>query len=391
MVKQNDQHPDLLEWLSTDEEIRGFIQLALLGSITRKVIHESNNQLTGILGYLTLAQKTTAIPDNLVTFIQRAIQCCESSQSINNTFLDFFHTGEKTTATTSELLTQVISFCQKTFGANCAIRVKGNESLPYINAPESQVKLIFLYLLLAAKNDISERGEIHIELAVGPAEDGSSRRLTAYIHPHRSVSHKKHRADSWESPSSSLLIKEMCFALAHQYAIQYGGEVHDENHPVKPSFYQVSLPIKRDRNDSPSTPVRTLPTKGDHQTTYRIVLLEDQPIIAEFIRSLLNHEGHWVEIYNNGDELAKVLPSINVSGIDLFMLDICVPGIDGIEVGSSIRNTDPNAKIVFYSALRNEKNVLEHFPLNDKTRFLQKPFRKEELFEMIQSVMAIKE
>jgi CheY-like chemotaxis protein len=68
-----------------------------------------------------------------------------------------------------------------------------------------------------------------------------------------------------------------------------------------------------------------------------------------------------------------------------------VPGINGIEVGTLIRKIHADTKIVFYSALRNESDVLEHFPLDEKTRFLQKPFKKEELFELIYSVMATKE
>lgn len=392
MAKRDNQHQDLFDWLSANQEANEFIQLALLGYLTRKVIHESNNQLTGILGYLTLAQKNAPLSDNIAVFLKRTIQCCESSQSINNQFLDFFRMGEKSPTNTSETLMQVITFCQKTFDPNCAIRMKESASLPVIAAPESLVRLIFLYLFVAASNEISERGEIQIDIdEAGGEEKSIPPRLSIVIHPHQSVSLKINPNVSSPASITSDLVKDMCLAMAHQYARQCGGDIVYENHTIKPAQYKLFLPISRAGNKKTLDAIQSSKTKSVFLKAYRIVLLEDQPIISDFIRSMLNQEGHHIDVYGDGSVLAECLPSMALSSIDLFMLDICVPGANGIEVGSLIRKIQADAKIVFYSALRNESDVLEFFSMDEKTRFLQKPFKKEELFDLIHSLMAAKE
>lgn len=89
--------------------------------------------------------------------------------------------------------------------------------------------------------------------------------------------------------------------------------------------------------------------------------------------------------------MAQALSAMSLDMVDLFLLDICVPGINGLEIGSIIREKDPESKIVFYSALQDENYILDRFVLDEKTKFLQKPFKKEELFNLLQSVVTIKE
>ena len=111
-------------------------------------------------------------------------------------------------------------------------------------------------------------------------------------------------------------------------------------------------------------------------------------MIGGFIRTLLERDGHHVQVFANGLEIDDILKTDALTGTDVFLLDICVPGRSGLEVGRLIREKNPDSKIVFYSALSDIETVQESFRLNNRTQFLRKPFKKEELIEMLELVMS---
>ena len=72
-VNSNMSFKEFLEIASAKEGMLELFNLALLGFMTRKVLHESNNQITGVLGYINLAQHSNAFPGSINKFLQRKI------------------------------------------------------------------------------------------------------------------------------------------------------------------------------------------------------------------------------------------------------------------------------------------------------------------------------
>ncbi len=388
-MKNQDIHQEFEELVSSSEDAKEFIHFALLGSITRRVIHEANNQLTGILGYLTLIQKSYPLPENVVSFLKRTIQCCESSHAINQTFLEFYQDKDASHSHSSSLLSEVATFCEKIFGFPYTIQMKGLTELPALSIPEPEFRLLLLYVLLAAKNAISSGGKIRIETGIETRTKKSTNRyLTIGVSAQRSASNQSVPSDYQGIRTESILFNELILLQIKEITGRFGGESIAENRDNSDWHYSLRLPLRKTRdNQSHGFGQAENGSKAKIEKPLRIVHLEDQPVISDFIRTLLSEEGHFLITYANGTELAETLNGLDFSAIDLFLLDICVPGMNGIEVGTLIRQKDPEARIVFYSALRNEDNILEHFVIDKKTRFLQKPFKKEELFTLVKSIM----
>ncbi|MGC9327262.1 MAG: response regulator transcription factor [Candidatus Hinthialibacter sp.] len=375
--------------ISSNEELIDFVQLALLGSLTRKVIHESNNQLTGIYGYLTLAQNTPSLPERIQTFLERSILCCESNQALNKTFAEFFHLGSKESFANSLVVDEVIRFCQKTLGPHFSIYAAADLSYE-IAAPRLTVKLLFLFVLLFIEYTTRQRGEIYIKPKINLDSDKSPT-IQFTINARSALGCCENRSVYLESGNLMNLMGEISYLMAQELAAQCGGAVLWRNNAAAIPGCQIILPLYTP--SEPQKPVldKKSPSVPKFTKSYRIFLLEDQPLIADFIENILHQEGHLVIVYHNGSEAASALSSRDILTIDLFLLDICVPGHSGLEVGRSIREKDSESRLLFYSALRSEKHVLEYFSLDKKTRFLQKPFRKDELFHLIESLMTTKE
>ncbi len=107
----------------------------------------------------------------------------------------------------------------------------------------------------------------------------------------------------------------------------------------------------------------------------KLLLLEDDPIIAEQIRDYFELFNHRVDHYSDG---AQLIDGANPSHYDLLLLDINTPGLNGIEVLRSFRGLAIDTPAIFITAMSDMEYLKEAYRsgCND---YLRKPFDLEEL------------
>jgi DNA-binding response OmpR family regulator len=66
----------------------------------------------------------------------------------------------------------------------------------------------------------------------------------------------------------------------------------------------------------------------------RILVVEDEPGIAGFVRRGLHFEGYHVDVVDDG---AEALRALRDKPPDLLVLDVMVPGVDGFEIARRLR------------------------------------------------------
>ena len=109
--------------------------------------------------------------------------------------------------------------------------------------------------------------------------------------------------------------------------------------------------------------------------SYRIVVVEDEESIAEMLSLNLNLEGYHVEVFNSGSTaLAFVETKPNV---DLFVLDVMLPGVSGIDLCKTIRKSS-DAPVLFLSAKGTTTDRIDGLKAGGND-YLPKPFDLEEL------------
>ena len=117
-------------------------------------------------------------------------------------------------------------------------------------------------------------------------------------------------------------------------------------------------------------------------TPARILIVDDEPSITEFVSYAMQKEGYLTEIASDGEE---ALRKIEQQHFDLFILDIMLPGIDGYELCRRIR-TKMSTPILFLSARDTELNKVVGLELGADD-YLTKPFYLEELKMRIQALL----
>src|SRR5690349_317820 len=83
----------------------------------------------------------------------------------------------------------------------------------------------------------------------------------------------------------------------------------------------------------------------------RLVLLaEDEPIIREYMASLLRELGYIVVKASNGEEALCIFKGIPGMMIDLLLTDIIMPKMNGKELAHQVQSLSPGTKVMFCSA-----------------------------------------
>ncbi len=117
-----------------------------------------------------------------------------------------------------------------------------------------------------------------------------------------------------------------------------------------------------------------------------ILIIEDQEDIASLTALILRDEGYHVLIAGSGEEGLRLLAEIT---IDLLLLDIMLPGIDGWEVCRRIRAYAHLAPFPIYAftvrTAKTDENRPEGAYLDG---VIAKPFFREELITAVQTALA---
>jgi len=107
----------------------------------------------------------------------------------------------------------------------------------------------------------------------------------------------------------------------------------------------------------------------------KILLLEDDIDLAQTIEELLVDEGYIVSLVHNGNDAIDISYETK---FDLYIFDINVPEINGLELLKSLREADDFTSTIFISALIDLNTMTKAFNVGAED-YLKKPFFPEEL------------
>jgi len=122
----------------------------------------------------------------------------------------------------------------------------------------------------------------------------------------------------------------------------------------------------------------------DDKAPLRVVLVDDEPLAIERLETLCGRIAD-VEVVGKADHGEAALDVIGKSAPDLVLLDLTMPGLDGIEVAKALAKTASPPAIIFVTA--HESFAVEAFDL-DAVDYVLKPVAAERLERAIARALA---
>ncbi len=116
---------------------------------------------------------------------------------------------------------------------------------------------------------------------------------------------------------------------------------------------------------------------------YKILLAEDEAALGQIVKESLESRGFEVVYCSDGQKAYEVY---KVETVDLLVLDVMMPRMDGFELAKEVRKIDKKTPIIFLTSKSQTKDVVEGFQTGGND-YLKKPFSMEELIVRINALL----
>lgn len=118
-------------------------------------------------------------------------------------------------------------------------------------------------------------------------------------------------------------------------------------------------------------------------TKAKVLIVEDDATIARFVELELSHAGYDVYKFSDGEsalaEVAEIKP-------DLMLLDLMLPGVDGLTVARTVRERGLGMPIMMLTARSETQDVVKGFEAGADD-YLRKPFEIPELLSRVRALL----
>ncbi|MBA3003655.1 MAG: PAS domain S-box protein, partial [Desulfurivibrio sp.] len=386
---------DVTGVMRLEEQLRQAQKMEAIGTLAGGIAHDFNNILAIILGYAELAFRETPGIDPRRNKLGEIIKAGTRAKDLVRQILDFSRKTErvKQPFLMAPLVKETLKMLRASIPSTIAIEERIIAVNSMVLGDPSQLHQVIINLCTNAFHSMEEQGgtlsiildsvQLEREEAAGlGVDEGCYVRLVV--------------ADSGcgMSPVIQGRIFEPYFttkdvgkgsgmglAVVHGILLSHGGMVRATSQEGKGSSFEVYLPaIEQPAKEEGGEEGGTCPPG-----TERILVVDDEPVIAEMMSQWLVQLGYTVTTSNNSVEALGMVRE-NPNGFDLIVTDQTMPFMPGSELAKEVLSIRPDLPIILctgYSAILTEEKAME---IGIK-RYAYKPLQGDELARLVRQVL----
>lgn len=171
--------------------------------------------------------------------------------------------------------------------------------------------------------------------------------------------------------------------LTSAYGIirNHGGSIHVYSEPGNGSTFTIYLPSSQKKVDAEEKKREKNILSGEGG----ILMIEDEPMIMEAVSDLLGLTGYTVYRASSGQEAVSIYMT-NKKNIDLVILDMIMPGMNGSEVLKVIKKENPFVKVILTSGYSMQGEVQKVMDMGCDA-FIQKPYNFSDFSNLVHGII----
>ena len=360
-------------------------KLAALGTLLAGVAHELNNPLSIVVGRAYMLASSTS-DQSVVSSAEKIRQAAERCAKIVKSFLAMarHRPPEHQAIQVNEMISEVLDLLDYGLRSNgVAVSFQPDPDLPEISADPDQLGQVVMNLIVNAQHALGEidgerrlmietrhdraRGELLIRVAdngPGVAPELRSRIFDPFY---------------TTKPSGSGTGVGLSVSLAAVRA--HHGTLSLNDALGGGACFTIALPLERAGPTS-----MTAPKPGDGTAPCRILVVDDEPEIAQVLVDILQREGHQTAVAHSG---RQALARLSDGDYDLIMSDLRMPDLDGIGLFRELKanRSELTERMIFVTGDTLSAG-LKSFLEESGCPTIEKPFAPEEVLSTLRARLA---
>jgi two-component system, cell cycle sensor histidine kinase and response regulator CckA len=366
-----------------------------IGRLAGGVAHDFNNILSAIMGFAELLKirhsDTSTSDGNAADIIFKASQ---RAAGLTKQLLGFAREGKfnPIPLNVNEAVVETIKVTEKIFEKNIRIKFDFSSKINTIKADKNQIDQVLTNLIINAKDAMLSGGEI-VFFTENVVLDKDQ--IKSFIGIKEGQYVKLSITDTGVGIPETIIEKiydpffttkgegkGTGLGLATVYGIvkNHGGYISVDSEVGMGTTFTIYFPAY----DKEIIKEEVLPEIINGDAT--ILIVDDEEFIRDVTQKMLENLGYKVHIAKDGQEAMKILETQG-SRIDLILLDLIMPEMDGKETYNALSKIRPDIKVLISSGY--SKNGKAEEIINDGAiGFLQKPYDFQELSKAISDVLS---
>ena len=387
---------DITQQIKMEAQLQQAQKMESVGRLAGGVAHDYNNALTVITGYTELSMMEIDPNGALYADLDQVLTAAKRAKNITRQLLAFARkqTIAPKVLDLNENVETMLKMLQRLIGEDIDLAWLPDRRLRPVKMDPTQIDQILANLCVNARDAIENVGKITIETGMKILDK-------AYCSDHPefipgefvwlSVSDngcgmEKEIQDKIFEPffTTKDVDKGTGLGLATVYGIvkQNNGFINVYSEPGKGTMFKVYLrpnqgkPVDILEESMPEIP------QGNGET---ILLVEDERSILKLAKKILGSLGYKV-LDADTPKKAMGIAKEHPGEIHLLVTDVIMPGMNGLELANSVQIQYPDLKRIFMSGYP-ANTIAHHGVLDEGALFIQKPFSKRDLTQIVRKVL----
>jgi two-component system NtrC family sensor kinase len=369
-------------------------KLSAIGELISGIAHELNNPLTGVMGYSQLLQMRKDIDErareSLIKINSLALRC----QKIVKNLLSFARRQkpERTLTNVNDILERTLELRNYELAVNnIAIVRELDRNLPETIADAHQLQQVFLNIITNAEQAMLEahgKGR----LTVRSRAESQNRRIVVEIQddgpgiPERIITRI---FDPFFTTKEVGKGTGLGLSLAYGIIQEHGGSISARSRPGEGATFVIELPVIRTLQPEPTMFPAMMPQAAHFENLVRgkrVLVVDDEKYILDFFVEAFQAFPMHVDTAGDGSEAMEKLLARDY---DLIVTDFKMPQMSGRELFHWIKQQRPALarRIIFITGDTVSPETRSFFE-STSSRYIAKPFRIEEIQDVIEQTLA---
>jgi two-component system cell cycle sensor histidine kinase/response regulator CckA len=372
-----------------ESQLRQSQKLEAVGHLASGIAHDFNNLLNVIIGYTCLIDTRVQSNEIIHENAKHILQAAEKASGLIKKLLAF---GRKQILSPELLdinatLKEYETLMPRLIGERVQLKFDLEPSLWQVEVDRNQLEQVIINLVVNARDAMPRGGSLTIHTS---NHEDSQRVLMRICDTGIGMSEdtKAQIFDPFFTTKPEGQGTGLGLSTVYGIVAQSGGQISITSELGRGTTFDVFFP--RANKAYASVPARGAfnPFKMDaYPSTANITILlaEDEPGLREIFSDLLLTRGYHILAAKNGEEAVTVARTFDGS-IELFLTDIVMPKMNGIEAAQLIKNIRPNLPVVYMTGYAEDALSMPSTLGSDV--LLEKPVAPGTLFDTIQNMLA---